>query len=110
KMMGDVIVPTLTKFALSPDYVCSKLVQSCTDVDFKILDRESYIDRVLKDKPHHIHDNEYVNNLYKSVQSNGGPKKTFTAVHYSDAHVDLDYTAGTNQNCNRPLCCRPENG
>lgn len=51
-----------------------------------------------------------MNKLYKSVHSNGGPKKTFKAVHYSDAHVDLEYTPGTNQNCNRPLCCRKENG
>lgn len=110
KMMGDVIVPTLTKFALSPDYVCNKLVQSCNDVDFRILTRESYVDRVLADKPNHIQDNDFVNKLYKQMHSNGGPKKTFRAVHYGDAHVDLEYTPGTNQNCNRPLCCRPENG
>jgi sphingomyelin phosphodiesterase len=110
KMMGDVIVPTLTKFALAPDYVCSKLVQSCDDVDFKILHHDDYIHRVLKDKPHHIQENNYLNNMYKTVQANGGPRKTFKAVHYSDAHVDLQYTPGTNQHCTTPLCCRPENG
>jgi hypothetical protein len=38
KLMGDVIVPSLTNFILSPDYLCSKILESCLDVDFVELD------------------------------------------------------------------------
>ena len=65
--------------------------------------------RVLSDKPDFLKNNDYVDNLYKSIKGQQN-RKTFKAVHFSDAHVDLMYTPGTNANCNMPLCCRPENG
>lgn len=61
--MADVIIPTLTNFILSPDYLCSRVLGMCDPV-FKELDYNEYIGRVLADKPESIKDNEYVNKLY----------------------------------------------
>jgi len=37
----------------------------------------------------------------------GGPRIYF--LHYSDVHVDLQYTPGLQTHCGEPLCCRPPN-
>ena len=47
KEMGDIMVPVLTRFLVSPDYVCGRLIQACLDVEFVVLDHKSYVDRVL---------------------------------------------------------------
>lgn len=104
------MVPSLTKFLLSPDYVCSRLLKSCHDVDFEVLTHEDYVERVLKDKPEFLEGNDFIDNLYKKIKQSSEPRKTIKAVHFSDIHVDFEYTPGTNANCNMPLCCRKENG
>lgn len=38
KEMGDIIVPVLTNFLLSPEYVCNKVLGACNDVSFEALD------------------------------------------------------------------------
>lgn len=60
-------------------------------------------------KPENLKSNDFNDRLYESIKGQTG-RKTFKAVHFSDAHVDLMYTPGTNANCNMPLCCRVENG
>ena len=111
--MGDIIVPVLANFLLGPDYLCSRVMKVCHD-PFVELDHKDFVNRVLSDKPEWLKSNDYVHNLYKDLkekqaQSNE-PRKTFKAVHFSDAHVDLMYKEGTNAQCNMPLCCREENG
>jgi hypothetical protein len=105
--MAEVIIPTLTNFILSPDYLCSRVLSMCDPI-FKELDQNDFINRVLADKPEFLKSNNFVNDLYDSISAK--PRKTFKAAHYSDVHVDHQYTPGTNANCNMPLCCRPENG
>ena len=109
-MMGDVIVPTLTNFVLSPDYLCAKIIESCDDVDFIELDAKEYVTRILKDKPDIIKNDDFIDSLYGKMKESNVPRKTFKAAHFSDVHVDLFYKAGTNAKCNLPLCCRAENG
>ncbi|KAJ7064950.1 Metallo-dependent phosphatase-like protein [Mycena amicta] len=33
-------------------------------------------------------------------------KKPFQVVHFSDVHIDREYTAGADADCNKPICCR----
>ncbi|KAF7318988.1 Sphingomyelin phosphodiesterase [Mycena chlorophos] len=33
-------------------------------------------------------------------------KKPFQVVHFSDVHIDRQYTPGADANCNKPICCR----
>ncbi|KAI0034863.1 sphingomyelin phosphodiesterase [Vararia minispora EC-137] len=37
-------------------------------------------------------------------QSTGGTP--FQVVHFSDVHIDRNYTVGSNANCTKPICCR----
>ncbi len=109
--MGDIIIPVLTNFLLSADYMCNRVLSVCNDIEFTVLDENDFINRVLSDKPENIANNDYVDNLYKKIggeASNG--RTTFKAAHFSDVHVDFEYMPGSNANCNMPLCCRAENG
>ncbi|CEG69751.1 hypothetical protein RMATCC62417_05770 [Rhizopus microsporus] len=38
------------------------------------------------------------------IKSNG---QTFTVLQLSDWHIDLDYQAGAEAKCTKPICCRP---
>lgn len=106
--MGDIIIPTLTNFLLGPDYLCANVLNMCQQ-EFVELKQDDYVERVLAHKPDSLKSNDFVQKLYDSIKGTTD-RKTFKAVHYSDVHVDLKYQAGTNANCNMPLCCRPENG
>ncbi|KAI0958393.1 hypothetical protein AcV7_004224 [Taiwanofungus camphoratus] len=33
-------------------------------------------------------------------------KPPFQVIHFSDVHIDRQYTAGTEVNCTKPICCR----
>ena len=108
KAMGDVIVPSMVNLLFSSDYICSRALQVCGD-KFRELSDLDYVHRILSDKPETIRANDYIDKLYADIK-NQPDRSTFKAVHFSDAHVDLKYTPGTNAKCNLPLCCRAENG
>ncbi|KAF9078780.1 Metallo-dependent phosphatase-like protein [Rhodocollybia butyracea] len=40
----------------------------------------------------------------KVFKSSGKPP--FQVVHFSDVHIDREYTIGSEANCSKPLCCR----
>jgi sphingomyelin phosphodiesterase len=40
----------------------------------------------------------------KVFKSSGRPP--FKVVHFSDVHIDRDYSIGSEANCSKPLCCR----
>ncbi len=61
--MGDIIVPVLTNFLLSPDYLCSRVMKICTD-PFEVLDHKEFVTRILSDKPEFLKNNDFVHNLY----------------------------------------------
>lgn len=44
--MGDIIVPVLANFLMSPDYICSRILNMCDPV-FKELDQNDFVKRVL---------------------------------------------------------------
>ena len=44
------------------------------------------------------------------MKANSADRKTFRALHLADVHMDLEYVAGTNWNCDEVICCRKDNG
>ncbi|KAJ3773546.1 sphingomyelin phosphodiesterase [Lentinula raphanica] len=40
----------------------------------------------------------------KALKSSGKPP--FQVVHFSDIHIDREYSVGSEANCSKPLCCR----
>jgi hypothetical protein len=65
--MGDIIVPVLTNFLLSSDYVCSRILHYCNK-EYVELNETDYVTRVLSDKPEYLKTNDFVDNLYKSIK------------------------------------------
>jgi hypothetical protein len=53
-----------------------------------VLDEKTFVDRVLSSKPESLKNNDFVDNLYKSIEGQKD-RKTFKAVHFSDVHVDF---------------------
>jgi sphingomyelin phosphodiesterase len=44
------------------------------------------------------------------IYSDPNPRKTYTILHLSDLHVDMQYKEGTLWDCDGYLCCREEWG
>lgn len=67
---------------------------------------------ILSTKPDYLKNDDFVDNLYEEIKQAGGieSRKTITAVHISDLHMDMLYKEGTNADCEGYLCCREEVG
>lgn len=48
--------------------------------------------------------------MYDEVLSDQNPRKTLSIVQFTDMHLDLEYTVGSNKTCNNVLCCRADDG
>lgn len=64
----------------------------------------------MADKPAEILNDDYQKKLYARIFSDPEPRETFTILHVSDIHVDMDYAEGSLAKCDGYLCCRAENG
>lgn len=107
--LHHVIIDNLVRFNLKPEYFCEKISKTC-DTNYYIEDKhEDFRDRVLKDKPEHIQDDEFIQKLYDGMKGQKD-RKTFKALHLADLHVDLSYKPGANWNCDTVICCRTSSG
>ena len=52
--MGDILVPQMLNFVMSPSFSCARLAGFCSLPVWRTLDAQEYIDRVLADKPEFI--------------------------------------------------------
>ena len=68
----------------------------------------NFTSRVLSDKPSILADDNFVNNLYENMKAQ--PRDTFNLVHFSDAHIELEYAASSSNVCQETVCCRAVNG
>ncbi len=104
--MTPVSVSSFFEGIFSADYICSYL-KMCSNPKFEVLKYQDFIDKVLASKPKELDSNDYVDKLYGTIKEGD---ETIKFLHLTDPHIDFNYTVGNNQNCNTPLCCRPENG
>ena len=51
----------LKSFDLRPDFFCEKVWKSCDTNLYTVLPPEDYVERVLKDKPEMIKDDNFIN-------------------------------------------------
>jgi len=102
--MISTIMNELPEFLTSPRYFCGRVTGACSN-PYKVLDPKLFIDRVVKDKPDEIKENNFIDNLYEEITSDPHPRETIRVLHFSDIHLDFEYTAGANTNCNQPTCC-----
>jgi hypothetical protein len=57
--MGIIILPVLTNFTLSPDYMCNKVKPLCNEIEYKELNDTEFVERILSDKPDIIKNNDF---------------------------------------------------
>lgn len=56
---------SLSKFVFEPDFFCKEIINSCSHKTEFILDEpKDYVDRLMKTKPEHIKNNDFMNKLY----------------------------------------------
>ncbi len=66
--------------------------------------------QMLKSKPEHLQDDNFVNNLYEDLLKDKHPRKTLKMVQVTDIHLDLKYRSGASNDCRSAICCRAEYG
>ena len=64
---------------------------------YEFEDPRIFVQETLSTKPEFLKDDNFVNDLYDQIQNK--PTNTFTFVQFTDAHLDLDYKAGTLTAC-----------
>ena len=79
------------------------------------LDAYHDIAKILADKPDYLKGDDFIDNLYENVlaedkQTAGEPRRTISAIQFTDIHLDLEYKVGSNILCNNFLCCRDSDG
>jgi len=64
----------------------------------------------LRQKPHYIKNNDYVDRLYRKIKEDPKPRKTVRSIQVSDIHIDFQYEIGSPNECDFPICCRNNHG
>ena len=105
----------LSEIILSPDYFCPLMNMCEPDNFFMPIDVQNDIEKILVDKPAYLEDDDFIDKIYENVlakdkQKDGEPRRTISAIQFTDIHLDLEYKVGSNILCNNWLCCRHADG
>lgn len=93
---------------MAPDYFCEEVLEICPRGDYKELNMNDFINSILEDKPYNVKDDDYINSLYKDIQKRDLSGKVLRMAHFTDLHIDFDYTVGASRVCGQEeICCRP---
>ncbi|CDW73013.1 ser thr protein phosphatase family protein [Stylonychia lemnae] len=107
---SDVSFDNLFAGALAPDNVCQQLLNSCPKTLYtsKTEGVTKFKNSILADKPASLVNDTFLDDLYTSV--NGQTRTTIKILHLTDLHLDLEYTVGAVNECQRVICCRKAYG
>jgi sphingomyelin phosphodiesterase len=94
--LGPVFLASLSDHYFDPDFACFKLGY-CESPIFVKENLTDWMSQVLSDKP---------NGLEPVAKS----KATVRFAHLTDLHFDMEYLAGSDEDCGLPLCCRSGSG
>jgi len=112
KAYVSVVMTNFKKKTFEPNYFCSMFLPICKPSKYTFLDPKADAKQILADKPEFIKNNDFINNLYKEIESdkNRAGRETILAYHISDMHLLLDYKPGTNSDCTGYTCCNEKAG
>jgi sphingomyelin phosphodiesterase len=105
--MMPVAIDSIFSSWLSPDYFCEEVAPACPYSSFVDSPAAWFMENILDQISENA--NDYLNSLYDQIRTKDN-RPTIRAVHFTNPHVDPQYTVGTDSECNNYLCCRPENG
>lgn len=86
----------LAEVILDSDFICPQLGW-CKTPTYEVQDFDEWAKKIMRGKPWH-------------EELDKKPESTFTFVHVSDIHLDMEYVAGTNDLCGLTTCCRNGTG
>jgi hypothetical protein len=76
--LGYTVLSNIVNFSLSPEFVCENLLPTCVgEREYRLLDENDYIRRMLLDKPLEIRNDDYIDNLYAKMRRDRSERKTF---------------------------------
>jgi hypothetical protein len=79
--LGNTVITNLVDFTLSPGFVCENMLPTCIgEREYKLLDENDYIRKMLRDKPLEIRNDDYIDNLYAKMGRDRDERKTFKMV------------------------------
>lgn len=109
-LFGTPILDMITSDLLTELRFCNEFLGLCARPKVETLEFSDFQERVLSTKPDKIKEDDFVNALYSEIYNDPRPRETIQVLHISDIHLDIEYTPGTNWDCDGYLCCRLENG
>jgi len=65
---GKKVIEAISDSVLSPEYFCEELAPACNDSGFTSYSSMEGAMKILEKKPYHVHDNKFLNNLYKEIK------------------------------------------
>ena len=107
--LTEALWPMMVNELLTDQSMCTFVLEVCDMDHWKPLNVEEVVSAIIDGKPALAQSNDYVNNMYKSMQTRPKDELIKVAV-FSDLHVDFDYAPGSNNDCGKPLCCRTKEG
>lgn len=104
------IIKGLRYKVLNSDVICETKLQWCKPKHYRARDLDAEVDRILADKPEHLKNDDFIDNLYQEIADDkaaGIERETISFYHLADLHIDLQYTPGAkNAHCGDVVCCR----
>jgi hypothetical protein len=73
---------------------------------YEAISLENDIRAILKDLPSDAPG--FIDKLYKEIAEDRSDRETIKFIHFSDAHLDLNYKVGATADCGLHYCCREE--
>lgn len=89
---------------------CNQKLELCDKVHIEKIDLHDVVEKILATKPLSLSDDNFIDKLYEEIATDQNERKKIKAVHISDVHLDLKYSAGSIASCDSMLCCRAEFG
>ena len=73
--MISTILNELPEFLTAPRYFCGRVTGACKN-PYTVLEPQTFIDRVIAEKPVQIKENDFIDNLYQEIKEDPKPRET----------------------------------
>lgn len=111
-VFADMIVQNLLKLNLRPDYMCTEVLDMCPsyDSDYVELNETDWVSSIMGDKPASLQGDDFVDRLYEEIRNDKSDRAVLKFVHFTDIHMDPNYTVGASKDCKDLTCCHVKDG
>ena len=90
-MLMEGLLPHIATGFLSPSRICDEYLGVCSKPGIVELNEEDFVKRVVGSKPESTKNNDFVNNIYKTIAADPNPRKMIRSIQLTDIHIDFKY-------------------